>query len=216
MKRIFLVLSLIVMSLSACMASPTDTEPAPVETEVPVLPSTASIEEAEASQPAAAPTEAMPNPKLPTSSFESRTYIHEPVGFALDYPAGWTVNEAVIGSRGSQVQFLSAPDLADVSVLPEGATRVTATIYQWDPKNDLTAFTANQKNAWDSSGFTILEEESLILELGLPATRFTLQTPEANVVFLITAIGDQYLVLSGDGNLDLVKEIVGRLRPISR
>jgi hypothetical protein len=207
MKRIFLVLSLAVTFLSACMAPPTNSVPAPEITEAPVLPAT---------EPALAPTEAVPSAKLPAASFESRTYINDTAGFALDYPAGWTVNEAVVGDRGSQVQFLSSPDLADVSVLPEGATRVTATVYQWDPKNDLAAFVANQKSAWDASGFTILEEEPLTLDLGLPATQLTVQTPDASVVFLIAALGDQYLVLSGEGNLELVKEIVGRVRPISK
>lgn len=207
MKRIFLVLAFIVSILSACVVSPTNTMPAPVETQIPVVPVS--------TEPASAPTEMIPNAKLPAASFESRTYINDTVGFALDYPAGWSVNEAVIGSRGSQVQFLSSPELADMATLPEGGTRVSATVYQWDPKNDLAAFVANQKNAWQASGFSILEEEQLTLDLGLPAVQFTIQTPEANSVFLITAIGDQYLVLSGEGNLDLVKEIVRRVRPIS-
>jgi len=215
MKRIFLALSLMVISLSACMVPPTNPMPAPVETEVPALPATTSPEQTVATEPLVAPTEALPNPKLPATSFESRTYINDTVGFALDYPSGWTVNEMVVGSRGSQIQFLSAPELADASVLPEGGARVSATVYQWDPKNDLAAFIANQKSAWDASGFAILEEEPLTLELGLPATQFTIQTPEATVIFLITAIGDQYLVLSGEGNLELVKEIVQRVRPIS-
>ena len=102
-----------------------------------------------------------------------------------------------------------------MTVLPEGAARVSATIYQWDPKNDLAAFIANQKSAWNASGFTILVEEPLILELGLATTEFTLQTPDAKVIYLVTAIGDQYLVLSGEGNLELMKEIVQRVRPIS-
>ena len=204
MKRIFLVLSLMVTVLSACMATPAASEtPAPPATVV-------------ATEPVEVPTEIIPNGKLPAASFESRTYINETVGFALDYPAGWSVKEAVVGSRGSQVQFLSSPDLADLAVLPEGATRVSATLYEWDPKNDLAAFVTNQKNAWKASGFTILEEEPLTLELGLAATQFTLQTPEANVLFLITTIGDQYLVLSGEGNLELAQEIVQRVRPISR
>ena len=215
MKRIFLVLSLTVISLSACMVPPTNTMPAPVVSEVPVLPATTAPEEAVVTEPAVSPTEAIPSGKLPATSFESRTYINDTVGFALDYPAGWTVNEEVLGSRGSQVQFLSSPDLANVAVLPEGATRVSAMVYQWDPRNDLAAFIANQKTAWDASGFTVLEETPLTLELGLAGTQFTIQTPETTVVYLITAIGDQYLVLSGEGNLELVKEIVQRVRPIS-
>ena len=99
--------------------------------------------------------------------------------------------------------------------MPEGSTRVNATIYQWDPKNDLAAFVANQKTAWESSGITVLEEEQLVLDLGLPAVRFRVQAPDADLIFLMTPLGDQYLVLSGEGDLELVNEIVGRLRPIS-
>jgi hypothetical protein len=179
-----------------------------VQTDVPALPAN--------TEPVPTPTEVAPNPKLPAASFEAETYINEEAGFALDYPAGWTVNEVVVGDRGTQVQFLSSPAIADMATLPEGETRINAMIYQWDPKNDLAAFVANQISAWEASGFTILEEEQLVLELGLPAVRFTVQTPEANVVFLVTALEDQYLVLSGEGDLELAKEIAQRLRPISR
>jgi len=194
--------------LSACGVAPTNTIPAPVETSLSALPVTG--------QPIPAVTESIPNSKLPSASFESQTYINETVGFALDYPIRWTVKEQVIGDRGSQVRFLSAPELADMAALPEDTSRVGATIYQWDPKNDLAAFVANQKNAWDASGFTILEEEQRMLEPDLPAVQFTVQSPDATTIFLVTAIGDQYLVLSGEGNLDLVKEIVQRVRPISK
>jgi hypothetical protein len=205
MRLFAFIIFVSVMLLATCSAP--GTTPLPVETDAPALPT--SIE------PASAPTEAAPNPKLPAASFESQTYLNEEAGFALDYPAGWTVNEVVIGSRGTQVQFLSSPEIADLATLPEGGTRVNATLYQWDPKNDLAAFIANQKTAWEASGFTILGEEQLVLELGLPAVRFTLQTPEANAVFLIAALDEQYLVLSGEGDLELVKEIVQRVRPVS-
>lgn len=212
MKRILLVLSVMMTLLSACTAPAATATSLPVVTEVFVLPSATEP----ASAPTEAPTDGMPSMKLPAASFESQTYINGTVGFALDYPSGWTVKEMPIGERGSQVQFLSSPDLADAATLPEGATRVTATIYQWDPKNDLAAYVAHQKTAWEASGFKILEEEPLTLELGLPAVQFTVQTPEVTAVYLIAAIGDQYLVLSGEGDLELVKEIVQRVRPVSR
>ncbi|MGB8983661.1 MAG: hypothetical protein WCC12_17460, partial [Anaerolineales bacterium] len=64
--------------------------------------------------------------------------------------------------------------------------------------------------------FTILAEEPLTLELGLPGVQFTVQTPDGlTAVFLLAALGDQYLTLSGEGDLELVQEIVQRLRPIS-
>jgi hypothetical protein len=212
MKRILLVLSVMMTLLSACAAPAATATSVPEVTEVFVLPS--------ATEPASAPTEApidgMPSMKLPAPSFDSQTYINGTAGFALDYPASWIIKEVVIGERGSQVQFLSSPDLADAVTLPEGATRVIAAIYRWDPKNDLAAYVAHQKTAWEASGSKILEEEPVTLELGLPAVQLTVQTPQATVVYLVTAIGDQYLVLSGEGDLELAKEIMQRVRPISR
>src|SRR5687768_487052 len=202
MRLFAFVIFVSVMLLATCSApNAIATE---VQTDVAALPTN--------TEAAPAPTEAASNPKLPAASFESQPYINEEAGFALDYPAGWTVNEVVVGSRGTQVQFLSAPEVADMPTLPEGATRVNATIYQWDPRNDLAAFVANQKSAWEASGITILDEQELVLELGLPAVIFTVKAPESDMVFLIAALKDQYLVLSGEGNLDLVKEIVQRVR----
>jgi hypothetical protein len=71
------------------------------------------------------------------------------------------------------------------------------------------------KEAWTASGFTILDEQDLTLEQGLPAVLFTVQTTDTQVVYLVTALKDQYLVIAGEGDLDLVKQIVDRLRPIS-
>lgn len=198
---------LIVLALAAACAAPvTPTEKPAIDATIP-----APAE----SVPSPAPTEALGNPKLPAASFESQIYINETIGFALDYPVQWTVNGGVISERGSQVRFLSSPEIAELAVLPEGATRVSVTVYQWDPKNDLAAFVAHQKNAWESSGFAILEEQELTLELGLPAVQFVIGTPDSSAVFLISAIGDQYVVISGEGDLELVKEIAQRLRPVS-
>lgn len=212
MKRILFVFPLIVL-LAACAAPSTAAEPvkpaataAPAMTEIFIGPSDVPTE---------APTEAMPSMKLPAPPFEAQTYIDGKSGFALDYPNGWTVTPVMTSERAAQVMFLSAPDLRDAATLPEGATRLTATVYDWDPKNDLAAYVANWKTAWEASGFTVQEEDELTLELGLPAVQITVQTPDATVVHLITTLGDRYLVLSGEGNLELVKEIVQRVRPIS-
>ena len=217
MKPLFFALLLTVISLTACTGVPANNTLEPAVTDLPAtIPvSTETAAPLIPTDTVAAPTESVPNAKLPASSFESQPYINETAGFALDIPVGWTVNEMVIGSRGSQVQFLSSPELAEAPVVPAGATRLNAMIYQWDPKNDLAAFVANQKTAWEASGITILEEEQLTLELGMPAVRFHVQTPDADLIFLVAAVRDQYLVLSGEGDLALVDEIVQRLRPIS-
>jgi hypothetical protein len=223
MRLFAFIIFVSVMFLATCSAP--NAIPTQVQTDAPVLPAKtepspalapgASLDPAQ-DRPAPTPTEAAPNPKLPAASFESQTYINEESGVALDYPAGWTVKEVVVGPRGTQVQFLSSPEIAEIVTLPKGATRVNATLYLWDPKNDLVAFVANQKTAWEASGFTVLDEAQLVLELGLPAVKFTLHTPEAKVEFLVTALEDHYLVLSGEGDLELVREIVQRVRPISR
>ena len=209
MKRITLILFVLVLSLAACAApatpplAPEDTS-APVDTNMPV--------------PGVSVTEVVVEPqgKLPAPSFESLTYINEAVGFAIDYPAQWTVQETALGERASQVLLLSAPEIADLQTLPEGATRVAVVVNQWEPKNDLAAFVDVRKTAWEASGFTILDEEPLTLDLGLAAVRFTVQTTDGvTVLFQFAAVGDQYLSISGEGDLALVEEIMTYLRPLN-
>ncbi len=210
MKRASFIVFALVLWLATCKApepktiTPTDTaKPTEIPATETVLPP--------------APTEAAaPEGKLPAAPFDAQVYVNEGAGFALDIPAAWTINETVVGPRGTQILFISKPELADAATMPEGETRVAATIYQWDPKNDLNAYLAHWKTTWESSGFTILDERPLMLELGLPAVQFTVQSPDTETVFLVTALKDQYLVISGEGDLDLVKQIEQRLRPISQ
>jgi hypothetical protein len=204
MKLIPIILALIMLA-TACV--PAVTPPQADNTVVPLVINEPAI----TSTPT---TEAPVNSKLPAASFEAETYINEEFGFALDYPAGWTVNESIIDDR-PQIQFLSSPEFAESGVLPEGASRVIVVIYDWEPRNDLPAFIASWKTTWESSGFTIVEEQPLVLDLGLNAVQFTIKTPDSSAVVLITTLGDQYMILSGEGDLELAKEIVQRLRPIS-
>src|SRR5688572_232206 len=102
MQRFIFALLLMTL-LSACAgapanktlepALPSDTAPVPTETTLPVIPSDTA--------PAPTPTAVASNPKLPAAPFEAQTYINEEVGFALDYPSGWTVNETIVGPRGT-------------------------------------------------------------------------------------------------------------------
>lgn len=219
MKRTTLIIFLLVLWLATCNApEPNMVEPipaAPTQTSVPATETAVQFDTSTAIPPT--PTEeTAPQGKLPASSFDSQPYINQEAGFALDIPTGWTINEVVVGPRGTQIQFLSKPEVADAPVVPEGETRVNATIYQWDPKNDLAAYVQNRKSAWEASGFTILEEQELTLEQGLPAVLFSVETPDSDAVFLFAALHDSYIEISGEGNLEMVKEIAQRLRPISQ
>lgn len=209
MKRITLILFVLVLSLAACAAPATQ----PLAPEVISVPVDSGMP-----VPGVSVTEVIVEPqgKLPAPSFESQTYINQAVGFAIDYPAQWTVQESVLGERASQALLLSTPEIADLQTLPEGATRVAVVVNQWDPKNDLAAFVDVRKTAWEASGFTILDEEPLILDLWLAAVRFTVQTTDgATVLFQFAAVGDQYLTVSGEGDLALIEEIMNYLRPVS-
>jgi len=206
MKKTTFILTLLVLSLAACgspAAPAASTEPASaaVENTIPV--------------PSEAVTEPAVEGKIRAPSFESQTYINEAVGFALEYPTGWTVTESTIGDRGSETLLLSTPEIAEMGTLLSGTTRVAIQVNQWDPKNALAEYANTRKVAWESSGFTILKEEPITLDLGLAAVRYSIQLPDGALVeYLIAAIGDQYVTISGEGDLELAKEMMRYLRPI--
>ncbi len=207
--RAFAFLAVVLIFWLATCSGPKVPDPAPLPVPTQTSPPIASPVP---STPTTEPTVAA---KLPAAPFDAQTYVNEDAGFALDYPSGWTVNEQVVGPRGTQILFVSKPDVAEAPSVPEGETRVSAVIYQWDPKNDLGAYVQHMKEAWTGSGFTLLEEQPMILEQGLPAVEFTVQTPDSQVVYLVAALKDQYLVIAGEGTPELVKQIERRLRPIS-
>jgi hypothetical protein len=206
--RLFSLIAIVGMLVLSACSSPQPERSAPT-----ALPTQTEIPATATPMPLTATS--IPQGKLPAAPFDAQVYINDVAGFALDYPASWTVNEMVVGSRGTQVQFLSKPELAEAATIPEGETRVSATIYQWDPKNDLPAYVQHMKEAWSASGSTILDAQELTLEQGLPAELFTVQAPDEQLVVLVTALKDQYLVIAGEGNLDLAKQMLQRLRPIS-
>lgn len=157
-----------------------------------------------------APTEV----RIPAPAWEAQTYVNEEVGFALDVPADWTYTEQAVGERGSQVKFLSAPDISDNAVVIEGGVRLIITLYDWEPKDDLPAFVAVRKEAWADN--TILSEAQVTLEGGLPSTLITLQTPDAALVYLLAYVGEKYLVISGEGDLELAKQVFLTLREVTK
>jgi hypothetical protein len=74
----------------------------------------------------------------------------------------------VSGDRGYFAQITSWPrnpgELPEF--VPAGETILSITVLLWDPKNDLDAFSATRKQAWDASGFQIRAEQELILSGG--------------------------------------------------
>ena len=157
--------------------------------------------------PTAAPT-AVP------LSFTPATYKAEADGFELDYPSGWTlIPISVIGSRGAQGQVLSPGSTPET--LSAGGTRVTITIYSWDPKNDLAAFVTQRRTAWDAGGSSIVSESKGDLLDGRKQMSFIVESPEKQQAFvLFTTLGEKYLQIAGEGNLALAEEIAHTMRPV--
>lgn len=151
-------------------------------------------------------------PIPPDSTGTTATYRDEAVGFSFDYHApAWAVGEKQsVGPRGSVVQ------LTFWSHAPEetGDTHLDVAVMEWDPKRDLAAYVAMRKQAWDASGMTIVAEEARLLGGTHPAVRFLVTTPDGagQSFFLITTVGDQYLVLSGSGDINALETVAQTLR----
>lgn len=153
-----------------------------------------------------------PEPTAAQTSFTSSIYKDEANGFELKYPAGWTlIPNRQIGSRGAQAQLFSPGTTAEM--LAAGGTRLSITIYDWDPKNDLAAYVIQRKIAWDASGFTLIKEDKGDLADGRKEMHYIVENPEKQpAFFLFTTVGEKYLQIAGEGDLDLIKEIAHTLR----
>ena len=144
-------------------------------------------------------------------SFIPETYRMVEIGFEFQYPESWMLDEGVLGSRAFGVSLTSWQHPAgQIDQVPEGESILSVTVYQWDPKNDLDAYLQTRmRGAWSASGIQILSEEEVTLGGDQRAVVFMVRS-EANLeeaFFLATLAGDEYLVLSGSGDLELLKEI---------
>jgi hypothetical protein len=202
----------LLFGLVACNA-PGGAGPTPAPTVQPATaPTTALTPEPATPESASEPT-AAPSVETSQLSFTPATYTDARAGFALDYPADWTLDPgSQIGVRGGQALLLSPGTTPET--LTDGGTRVNIVTYLWDPKHDLAAYVAQRKMAWDASGFAITREEQWPLADGRAAYIFVVQTPEQPTFTLLTTVGEDYLQISGDGDLALVEEIAYTLRPL--
>ncbi len=172
--------------------------------------------------PTAAPTELIPTETMTVATEESaeeelateeperfpQVYTDEAAGIQFSYPEGWTLSdEQVVGERASQIALLSPGSTLEMTA--DGGARIVLVTYQWDPKNDLSAYITQRITAWEASGFSIQSEKSVDLGNGQTLVLFDIKTAEqTQVLFAFTNSGEDYLQLSGDGDLDLCREIL--------
>jgi hypothetical protein len=214
-----LLLLILILGLSACgQATPgTPTEPVILTqvieaTPTPTFPPLPTTQPSPTAQPL--PTNTPESTQAPQLSFTAVTYTDATSGFAFDYPADWTLQpSAVIGTRASQAQLFSPGTTAEA--IAPGGSRMAITVYLWDPKSDLAAYADHRRSAWTGSGSTILSENSWELSDGRQVMSFVIEGPDkAQAFVLLTTVGENYLELSGEGNLALVDEIAHTLRPL--
>lgn len=166
-----------------------------------------------ACNPAAAPTElpapavidtvaVTPTPEATALPFEAATYTDAANGIQLLYPADWFVLGGETQSRGAYVHIASwDPGAGGLTEIPEGESVLQITIYQWDPQRDLAARVEMRRNNFIASGNTILEEETLMLG-SVTAVRILLQNTDGSLsLVLFTELGEDYLELSGNGDI---------------
>lgn len=200
-----LLLPILLLGLSACGPG----APGPA-----AEPATQTPEAQAPTAPAPLPTNTPEPTAAPGLSFTAAPYRDEAAGFELDRPADWSLQPpASVGSRGTQALLLS-PGSTLETLAAEGS-RVAITVYAWEPRNDLAAYAAHRRTAWEASGFTFLSEASGRLADGRPAMTYVVQTSDGlRVFFQFTTVGEHYLEISGEGDLTLIEEVARTVRPL--
>ncbi len=163
---------------------------------------------------------ASPSPTTSAPTFTPATYTDDYAGFAVDYPAEWTLDQSSAGARSQRGYFVQLTSWVhapgDLSAqTPAGGSRMDITVSRWDPKKDLDAYIARRKTSWESSGLTVTAEETWTLAGDLRAVRFLVRASDETAFFLVTTAGDLYLVLSGTGDLGMLEAISRTTRMLS-
>ncbi|MEX2143629.1 MAG: hypothetical protein WD740_03465 [Anaerolineales bacterium] len=145
--------------------------------------------------------------------FEAATYTDVAAGIELQYPAGWFILGGEAGSRGEYVQIASwDPGPGGIQSVPEGESVLQIAIYQWDPQRDLDARLDMRRDAFINSGNTILEEDELDLG-GARVVRLKLRlTDGTETLVYLAELGERYLELSGNGDLETLDAAMSTLR----
>ena len=200
---VFLTISASVLILAACsvpngtptlVAEAQSTQPG-----VPVATAAPETSQPDQPQPIAVPTQQF--------SFSPAFYQEESAGIQLAYPSDWTISpHERIGERGAQAALLSPG--SSLEQVAAGGARIILTTYTWDPKNDLDAYIAQRKTAWEASGFKVSGEDQFTLDTRLVKIFTVEMTGDEKALFAFTNAGDDYLQLFGDGDLALCEEII--------
>ena len=161
------------------------------------------------------PADGEPTVDIPEMiAVELTTHTDETYGYTFDFPSAWMLDAVVYGSRapgGYQITSWTHEPGMISEVLPDG-TVVNILLQLWDPKADLAAFIEQRKSAWLNSDFEIIFEEPVTLAGDKPAMEFVTTSQGQGTYTLFTTLGENYLVVSGTGDLEAVRSVAWSLR----
>jgi hypothetical protein len=154
--------------------------------------------------------------EAPASEVELGAVYNDPdLGYAFNYPATWKIAYGENQSRGGYFQFARADFQPDISAggLPAEEILLQVAVYLWDPKGDLEAYLEHRYQAWDASGITYSEIRRWTRPGGEPAVELLITGSEGDQALLIlTVVGERYLELSSDRELEVLSAIGSTLR----
>lgn len=150
---------------------------------------------------------------------KAQTYRNTQLGFAIDYPEGWTlidVNPEIMASGQPYTATLLSPQPAGGgSELAAGASKMDITIIPGGAAS-LDAAAAQQRAAIEGASppGQITAENRLTLAANLPALRWEITSPGSASVLFIAVINGNVVLLNGIGDKELFDVMVLTLRPL--
>lgn len=202
------LLSMVIL-VAGCVSAGTTPSPTPAATAVPAtaVPATPEV-------PTPTPTVEIPTPTVEPTL----TYTDTEAGFALDYPAAWTIlpisPEAKDGSFVYSTTLMSwRPVDGGSDGIPAGQTKVDVTLIKSDVAS-LDDAIAERKTLLGAGEVetSILSEEVLTLASGLPVLRWALTSSFGDSIEYIAAIDGNIVLLSGMGDAAVFDRVAGTLR----
>lgn len=137
---------------------------------------------------------------------ETLTYVDEPIGYAIDYPAGWSI-EATPGSLVMLTSF-SLEDTGRGGIGPD-STKIDIV-----PDLELGGQTLEALAVQSAQTGQVIAEEQLLLAGDLPATLLRLDSPAlgGETAVLVTVVNGRGLRVHGYGDLTLFDPIARSVR----
>jgi hypothetical protein len=207
MKHITIALTLLLWGTTACgvfnFSVQSDSSDGPGEPEITVIGEEKDDPLSVKETPVPSPEPSQTPVEEPEYSFEPVNYHDEEFGFDILYPSSWsTPGGQVLGSRGYGMNFFESDEII-----------MSVTVYRWDPKRDLAAWSEQRELAWTGSSGAIVSKEEVILQGGQVALAYVIESVVGDdAFFLLTTIGDRYFELAGSGDFELLAEIGNTVR----